>query len=140
MTKRKIDYWVIPPDADGEFVAHMEEVLETYEKAYDPAHPVVCMNEQPVQLIGETRRPISATKEHPERVDYEYKRAGTASIFLFAEPLSGFRQATAREPCVRVHGLLLTRFEAAASLQAWTSNLAWTKRFSRGRRRKSLRC
>jgi hypothetical protein len=50
MTKRKIEYWVIPPDADGEFVAHMEEVLETYEKAYDPDSPVACMDEQPVQL------------------------------------------------------------------------------------------
>jgi DDE superfamily endonuclease len=96
MTKRKIEYWVIPPDADGEFVAHMEEVLETYEKAHDPDCPVVCMDEQPVQLIGETRVPIPATKEHPERVDYEYERKGTASIFMFAEPLSGFRQATAR--------------------------------------------
>lgn len=97
MTKRKIEYWVIPPNADGEFVAHMEEVLETYEKAYDPTRPVACMDEQPVQLIGETRVPTSATLEHPERVDYEYERKGTASIFLFAEPLSGFRQATARE-------------------------------------------
>lgn len=96
MTKRKIEYWVIPPDADGEFVACMEEVLETYEKAYDPACPVVCMDEQPVQLVGETRVPIPASEEHPERVDYEYERRGTASIFLFAEPLSGFRQATAR--------------------------------------------
>ena len=41
MTKRKIEYWVIPPGADGEFVASMEEVLETYEKAYDPGVPVV---------------------------------------------------------------------------------------------------
>ena len=77
MTKRKIEYWVIPPDADGEFVANMEEVLETYEKAYDPDCPVVCMDEQPVQLVGETRVPIPATKEHPERVDYEYDRKGT---------------------------------------------------------------
>ena len=96
MTKRKIEYWVIPPDADGEFVANMEEVLQTYEKAYDPGRPVVCMDEQPVQLIGETRVPIPATREHPERVDYEYERRGTASIFMFAEPLRGFRQATAR--------------------------------------------
>jgi hypothetical protein len=96
MTRRKIEYWVIPPDANGEFVAHMEEVLETYEKAHDPDCPVVCIDEQPVQLIGETRVPIPATKEHPERVDYEYERKGTASIFMFAEPLSGYRQATAR--------------------------------------------
>ncbi len=50
MTKRKIQYWVIPPEADAEFVANMEEVLETYEIAYDPAYPILCMDEQPVQL------------------------------------------------------------------------------------------
>jgi hypothetical protein len=50
MTKRKIEYWVIPPDADAEFVANMEDVLETYAQAYDPKQPVVCMDEQPVQL------------------------------------------------------------------------------------------
>ena len=55
MTNRKIEYWVIPPEADGEFVAHMEEVLETYAKPYDPTRPVLCMDEQPVQLIKETR-------------------------------------------------------------------------------------
>ncbi len=96
MTRRKIEYRVIPPEQDAEFVANREEVLETYEKAYDPAGPVVCMDERPVQLIGETRVPIPASKGHPERVDHEYERKGTASIFLFAEPLSGFRQATAR--------------------------------------------
>ena len=96
MTKRKIEYWVIPPDSDGEFVANMEEVLETYEKSYDPECPVVCMDEQPVQLVGETRKPIPATKKHPKRIDYEYERKGTASIFMFAEPLSGFRAVTAR--------------------------------------------
>jgi hypothetical protein len=96
MTKRKIEYWVIPPEQDAEFVACMEEVLETYAKAYDPKHPVLCMDEQPVQLLKETRVPMAATKEHGKRVDYEYERNGTASIFMFAEPLSGFRQATAR--------------------------------------------
>ena len=60
MTNRKIEYWVIPPEADGEFVAHMEEVLETYEKPYNPAIPVLCMDEQPVQLLKETRPPIPA--------------------------------------------------------------------------------
>ena len=44
MTKRKIDYWVIPPEADGEFVANMEQVLETYAQPYDSRHPVVCMD------------------------------------------------------------------------------------------------
>ena len=102
MTKRKIEYWVILPEADGEFVAHMEEVLETYEKAYDPAAPVLCMDEQPVQLLKETRQPIAATEDHPQRVDYEYERAGTASIFMFAELLSGLRQAKARPQRMKV--------------------------------------
>lgn len=97
MTNRNIDYWVIPPECDAEFVAHMENVLETYEKPYDPAQPVICMDEQPVQLIKETRQPIPATKDHPQRVDYEYERNGTASIFMFCEPLGSWRQATARE-------------------------------------------
>ena len=97
MTKRKIEYWVIPPEQDAEFVACMEDVLETYAQAYDRKYPVLCMDEQPVQLLKETRVPIAATKGHGERVDYEYERNGTASIFMFAEPLSGFRQATARQ-------------------------------------------
>lgn len=96
MSKRKVEYWVIPPGQDGEFVAHMEEVLETYAQAYDPEHPVLCMDEQPIQLVKETREPIAATTAHPERVDYEYERNGTASIFMFAEPLSGFRHVDAR--------------------------------------------
>jgi DDE superfamily endonuclease len=102
MTNRKIQYWVIPPKADAEFAANMEEVLETYAKPYDPACPVLCMDEQPVQLVKETRQPIAATAKHPRRVDYEYERAGTASIFMFTEPLSGWREATARESKTKV--------------------------------------
>jgi len=97
MTNQKIEYWVIPPESDAEFVANMENVLETYEKPRDSSHPVICMDEQPVQLVKETRPEIPATKDHPRRVDYEYERNGTASIFMFCEPLAGWRQATARE-------------------------------------------
>ncbi len=95
MTKRKIEYWVIPPEQDAEFVACMEEVLETYAEKEIEASGVV-HGRTPVQLLKETRVPIAATKKHGKRVDYEYERNGTASIFMFAEPLSGFRQATAR--------------------------------------------
>ena len=97
MTNRKVEYWVIPPEADGEFVAHMEKVLEIYEKPYDPAIPLICMDEQPVQLLKETRQPIPATATTAKRVDYEYERAGTASIFMFTEPLAGWREVTVRE-------------------------------------------
>ena len=74
-------YWVILPKNDAEFVASMEEVLETYEKPHDPENPVICMDEQPTQLIKEKRKPQPETKNHPRRVDYEYERNGTASIF-----------------------------------------------------------
>ena len=97
MTNRKIEYWVIPPEADAEFVAGMEDVLEIYEKPYDPLCPVVCMDEQPVQLLKETRLPIPATAKHAKRVDYEYERAGTANIFMFSEPLAGWREVAVRE-------------------------------------------
>ena len=96
MTNRKIEYWVIPPEADAEFAAGMEEVLDTYAMPHDPARPVLCMDEQPVQLLKETRTPIPATKGHAKRVDYEYERAGTASLFMFTEPLAGWRQVSVR--------------------------------------------
>src|SRR2546423_11488872 len=97
MTSRKIQYWVIPPAANGEFVACMENVLETYAQPYNPRFPVICMDEQPVQLLKETRVPIDATAKHGKRVDYEYERAGTASIFMFTEPLAGWREVAVRE-------------------------------------------
>ena len=129
MTKRKIDYWVIPPEADGEFVAHMEDVLETYAQPYEARHPVVCMYEQPIQLLKETRAPVAATRDHPRRVDYEYERAGTASIFMFCEPLSGWRQVTVRPQrtkidwALEVEELLRTRYASADKVILVCDNL-----------------
>jgi DDE superfamily endonuclease len=88
--------WVIPPEHSGEFVAHMEDVLEVYHMSYDPQVPMVCMDEQPVQLIKEVRQPLPAVEGQPERYDYEYERNGTANIFLFTEPLRGFRAVSVR--------------------------------------------
>ena len=62
MNNRNMQYWVIPPEADAEFVANMEDVLETYAKPYDPNVPVLCMDEQPVQLVKDVKTPIAATK------------------------------------------------------------------------------
>lgn len=95
-TKRNLEYWVIPPKASAEFAAHMEDVLDVYSRPYDAQVPVLCMDEQPVQLVQETRVPIAATSEHPKRVDYEYKRAGVANVFMFAEPLASWRQVSIR--------------------------------------------
>ena len=82
MTSRKLEYWVIPPTCDAEFAACMEEVLDTYTAPYDPRYPVLNMDEQPFQLLKETRVPIPASMNHPKRVDYEYERAGTASFHV----------------------------------------------------------
>ncbi len=88
---------MIPPKANAEFVACMEDVLEVYRRPYDGTRPVVNMDERPVQLVKETREPMPARSGRRRRYDYEYERAGTASVFLFTETLRGWRKVTARE-------------------------------------------
>jgi len=88
---------VIPPEHNGNFVANMEKVLEVYKRPFDPLYPVVCMDESPKQLIGETKHPISASSGHPARYDYEYRRYGVCNIFLACEPLAGRRMVTVTE-------------------------------------------
>ena len=151
MTNRKIEYWVIPPEADGEFVAHMEEVLDIYEKPYNPALPVICMDEQPVQLLKETRPPIPGTAKHARRVDYEYERAGTATIFMFAEPLAGWREVAVRERKTKIDWatemarLLEGRYAACARVIVVCDNLnthtkgAFYEAFEPGRARSLVR-
>src|SRR5262249_31748017 len=88
VTGRKVQYWVIPPKANSEFVAAMENVLETYAQPYDPRFPVLTMDEQPVQLLRETRQPVPATRDRPRRGGYEYERGRAARGVGFARPLS----------------------------------------------------
>lgn len=73
----------------------MEDVLEVYTRPYDAKRPLVCMDEKPLQLIEETRRPMPAGRGREGRVDFEYKRAGTADVWMFYEPLAGKRQVQA---------------------------------------------
>ena len=75
------DMWCIP-QVDGEYVARMEDLLDLYAEEPDPNHPVVCFDESPAQLIGEVRQPIPAAPGQLERYDYEYKRNGTANMFM----------------------------------------------------------
>ena len=82
---------MIPPAASGEFVARMEDVLEVYHRPFDERRPLVCIDEVPVQLVGETRLPLPAAPGRPPRYDYEYVRNGTANLFLAFEPLLGWR-------------------------------------------------
>jgi hypothetical protein len=88
--------WCIPPKQNAEFVARMEDVLSVYARPYDEEYPVVCMDEKPFQLVGERLEPIKMSVDnHTEKYDNEYERQGSCSIFMFTEPLAGWRHCTA---------------------------------------------
>jgi len=76
---------------NGDFVANMEKVLEVYKRPYDEKRPVVCMDESPKQLIGETKTPIAAKPGSEEKYDCEYVRNGVCNVFMSNEPLAGKR-------------------------------------------------
>jgi transposase len=85
------DMWCIPK-VDGNFVACMEDVLDLYAEPADAKRPVICFDESPVQLIGETRQPIPAAPGQLERYDYEYRRNGTANLFIFIDAHRSWRK------------------------------------------------
>ena len=82
---------MIPPEQSGEFVARMEDVLDLYHRPFDPRRPLVCIDEVPKQLVGESRLPVPARPGQPARYDYEYRRCGVANLFLVSQPLIGWR-------------------------------------------------
>ncbi len=73
----------------------MEDILSVYARIYDPMRPVVCMDEKPYQLLEHARDPIPATPGHDACEDSEYLRCGTCSIFVWVEPLRGWRRVQA---------------------------------------------
>ena len=75
----------------------MENVLAVYQRPPGPAHPVLCMDETSKQLVGETRMALPAASGQPQREDYEYERHGVANLFLFCEPLTGWREVQVTE-------------------------------------------
>lgn len=83
--------WCIPPKQNAAFVAAMEQVLAVYQRPYDERFPVVCMDEQPFQLISESRTPLPMRPGQTQKVDYEYIREGSCTIWMFVEPLAGWR-------------------------------------------------
>ena len=107
----------------------MEDVLEVYTRPHDPARPLVCLDETSKQLVAETRTPLPTRPGQPARYDYEYERNGTASLFMFAEPLAGFRQATARvrrtkaDWALEVAQMLDTRYAACEKRTLVCDNL-----------------
>jgi transposase len=91
------DYWCLPKKEDPEFIACMEDVLDVYELPYNPKVPVVCMDEKPYQLLGEVRDSWAMRPGDNKKVDSEYVRKGTCSIFAFVEPLGGRHHTSVRE-------------------------------------------
>lgn len=86
----------------------MEDVLDVYTRAHDPARPLVCLDETSKQLVAETRTPIAMRPGQPARHDYEYKRNGTSNLFMLFAPLEGWRhvKVTARRTAIDYAHLL----------------------------------
>ena len=84
--------WCIPPKQDAALVAAMEQVLAVYQRPYDPRHPVVCMDEQPIQLVSHSRDPLPMRPGDTTKVHYEYVRHGMCNAFMFVEPLGQWRE------------------------------------------------
>ena len=84
--------WCIPK-IDAEYVARMEDVLDLYAEPEDPTRPVVCFDETPRQLIGEARVPCAPSPGRRARWDYEYRRNGTANVFMFMDVNRPWRHA-----------------------------------------------
>jgi len=117
------DMWCIPR-VDGAYVACMEDVLDLYAEPADPKRPVVCFDESPTQLIGEVRQPI------PERYDCEYRRNGTANLFVFLDAHQSWRhvkvteQRTARDFAVCMRDLTDTHYPEAELIRVVLDNLS----------------
>lgn len=80
----------------------MEDVLEVYALPYDEKIPLICMDEKPYQLLGEKLEPLPMGPGSPQKQDYEYIRNGVCSIFVFTEPLAGWRHVCAKEQRTKV--------------------------------------
>lgn len=88
--------WCIPPKQNAEFVAHMEDVPEVYSRPFNEKRPVICMDEKPYQLLDDEYETIEMSEtNHIRKYDCEYARKGACSIFMFTEPLGGWREAHA---------------------------------------------
>ena len=89
--------WCIPAQYNGEFVACMEDILEVYALPYNNDIPMICMDEKPFQFLDEKLSPIKMSSGKIRKEDYEYVRNGTCSIFIFTEPLAGWRHVNAQK-------------------------------------------
>ena len=88
---------MIPPEANATFVYYMEDVLSVYTRPYNSRYPVVCFDETSKQLVKETQVPLPIEPGHPPRYDCEYERNGVRNLFMFVEPLAGWRHVEVTE-------------------------------------------
>ncbi len=123
------DMWCIP-QVDGQYVARMEDVLDLYAEHADPKRPVVCFDESPTQLIGEVRQPIPPAPGQLERYDCEYRRNGTANLFVFLDAHRPWRhvkvtdQRTARDFAVCMRDLADIHYPQAELIRVVLDNLS----------------
>jgi hypothetical protein len=96
------EQWCIPPEANGEFVWHMEDVLDVYTRPADPSRPLVCLDETSRQVLADVRAPLPPTPGCAARHDPEYVRGGVANVFLDTEPLRGWRQVQVSDRRTRI--------------------------------------
>jgi hypothetical protein len=121
--------WCVP-QMDGEFVARMEDVLDLYAEPPDPKCPVVCLDESPLQLIGETRQPIPAAPGQVARVDYEYRRCGTVNLFVVLDVHRPWRKVTiterrtAQDYAARLRALVDVDYPQAERIRVVQDNLS----------------
>ena len=107
----------------------MEDILEVYQRPHDPHRPLVCLDESSKQLTAETRVPIAAKPGQPSRYDYEYRRNGTANLFMMFAPLEGWRQVkitdrhTAADYAQVLKELSDTHFPGSAKITLVQDNL-----------------
>jgi len=123
------DMWCIPK-IDASYVAAMEDVLDLYAEGPDPMRPVICFDESPTQLIGEVRPPIPAEPGQLERFDFEYRRNGTANLFVFLDAHRPWRKVkvterrTAMDFAACMRDLTDIHFPEAAQIRVVFDNLS----------------
>ncbi len=100
---------MIPPNADGEFVARMEDLLDLYAEPLSASRPVVCMDEASKQLVGEMKPSLPVGRGYAKRVDYEYRRNGTVNLFVFMQPRGGWRMVRVTDHRTRTDWALVVR-------------------------------
>ena len=119
--------WCIA-ELDQAYIQKMEDVLAVYEKPYNPAQPVLCLDEKPITLHADVRTPIPAKPGKPAKQDNEYKRCGTANVFGVVEPKAGrhFTTATPNRSgaeFARMVGHIVKQYPAAETIHLVMDNL-----------------